>query len=144
MDPSTAKNIIILGGGIIGLSTAYYLLTSNSLPSDITVTLVERTAIAHGASSRAAGIIASAWHASDVIPLAELSWECYEQLNEAFDGAKRWDWRETKIWGVDVGTKKAVRSAYRKLPVGRRSDDQGSWLNGEKYDLTGQGGTAAM
>lgn len=58
MDSSFPDNILILGGGIIGLSTAYYLLTSPHLPAKSTITLIERTAIAHCASSRAAGIIA--------------------------------------------------------------------------------------
>jgi glycine/D-amino acid oxidase-like deaminating enzyme len=139
-----SRNVIVIGGGIIGLSTSYYTLTSPHLPPNSTVTLIERASIAHGASSRAAGIIASAWHSSEVIPLAEISWDCYEELNEKYDGGREWDWRTTRISGVDVGHKTVARSAYRRLPREKGRVDGESWLNGDKYDMTGEGGTATM
>jgi len=126
-----SRNVIVIGGGIIGLSTSYYTLTSPHLPPNSTVTLIERASIAHGASSRAAGIIASAWHSSEVIPLAEISWDCYEELNEKYDGGREWDWT-------------VARSAYRRLPREKGRVDGESWLNGDKYDMTGEGGTATM
>ena len=133
--------VVILGGGIIGLSSAYYLLTSSHLPASSTVTLIERTSVAHGASSRAAGIIAEHWHQSHVIPLAELSYKCYQDLNAEYDGHSKWDWRKTSISGVDIGAK-TRRSEIRKLPDGKKVDK--GWLNGDTYDLTGNGGTATM
>jgi glycine/D-amino acid oxidase-like deaminating enzyme len=52
------RNIVIVGGGIIGVCTAYYLVTDPSLPEDATVTLVEGTCIAAGASGHAGGFLA--------------------------------------------------------------------------------------
>ena len=57
-------HIVIVGGGIIGVSTAYYLSRSPALPADTRITLVEGTAIAAGASGYAGGFLARAahWH----------------------------------------------------------------------------------
>lgn len=55
---SIPRNIVIIGGGIIGVCTAYYLVTDPSLPADTSVTLVEGTRIAAGASGHAGGFLA--------------------------------------------------------------------------------------
>jgi len=55
----------------------------------------------------------------------------------------------TKISDEDVGHKTIPRSVYRQLPTdtdnGRKKEDDGEdWLNEEKNDMTGDGGTAGM
>lgn len=56
--PNTPRNIVIIGGGIIGVCTAYYLVRDPLLPKGTTVTLVEGTEIAAGASGHAGGFLA--------------------------------------------------------------------------------------
>lgn len=50
-------NIVIIGAGVMGASTAYYLSKSPSC----TVTLVEKTDIACGASGKSGGFLALDW-----------------------------------------------------------------------------------
>ena len=61
------RNIAIIGGGIVGVSTAYYLSRSPALDSETTVTLVEGVGIAAGASGYAGGFLAREreWHTDD-------------------------------------------------------------------------------
>ena len=128
---TSSRCIVIIGGGIIGLSTAYYLLSASSFPVP-KVTLVERHKIAHGASGRAMGMIGRDWQPSHALPLSRLSWECYEELDTTYGGEK-WDWMVRPALGVEV--KSGARlSAYR--PVRKRGKGgmgEGRGLNGETY-----------
>eukprot|EP01043_Picozoa_sp_COSAG02_P071466 COSAG02_NODE_13070_length_1450_cov_1.155440_3_plen_58_part_01 len=51
---------MIVGGGIIGISTAYYLSVRLGLGRH--VTLVEQTSVASAASGKAAGFLALDWN----------------------------------------------------------------------------------
>ena len=55
---NTPRNVVIIGGGIIGVCTAYYLVSDPTLPEYTTVTLIEGTKIAAGASGHAGGFLA--------------------------------------------------------------------------------------
>ncbi|KAL8286462.1 hypothetical protein RQP46_004479 [Phenoliferia psychrophenolica] len=89
----------LLGGGIMSLTTAYYLLTSPSFPAGARVTLVEnsRAGIAAAASSYAAGFLAGGadvWQAAPSQDLARLSWKCHVALAEQLGGKDKWGFRE--------------------------------------------------
>lgn len=60
------QNIVIIGGGIAGLSTAYYLTHHPSLKlhPDAKVTVVEGTGVASAASGYSGGFLAKDWHGS--------------------------------------------------------------------------------
>ena len=53
MNAATAKRIVIVGGGVIGLSAAYHLAKLG----EANVVLLEKQAVGDGSSSRAGGII---------------------------------------------------------------------------------------
>lgn len=61
--PETTKNVIIIGGGVIGACSAYYL----SKHKDIHVTLIEKTGIACAASGKAGGFLALDWYDTKAI-----------------------------------------------------------------------------
>lgn len=135
-----ANNIVIIGGGIIGLCTAYYLLTSPLLPAHSTVSLVESSTrgIAQAASKSAGGFISKHWHDPAVLSLAAISWEEHERLAAQFDGATHWGWRRCGAVGLTVGDddKAVQRSAYRNLPQGRVGQVvQKDWLTGIREDM---------
>lgn len=61
----TKRKIIIVGGGIIGVSSAYYLTQSAKYDQETTeIVIVEGSGIASGASGKAGGLLALDWHVS--------------------------------------------------------------------------------
>lgn len=138
---------MILGGGIIGLCSAWYLLQSFELPRDSTVTIIENCPskrIAPGASSQAGGFIAGGngqgWVGAASRDLARLSWSCHLDMANKLDGREKWGWRETGAVGLRVGTGHNTRSKYRDLPSSGQKETgaDATWLeDGEKEDLLG-------
>ncbi|KAK6524364.1 hypothetical protein TWF281_011272 [Arthrobotrys megalospora] len=89
--PPMPKKVVVVGGGIVGVSTAYYLSHHESSP---TVTLIEASSIACGASGKAGGLLALDWHGNDTASLARLSYQLHASLAEEFNGRERWGYRE--------------------------------------------------
>ncbi|KAK2460754.1 hypothetical protein APHAL10511_007224 [Amanita phalloides] len=87
------KEIVIIGGGIIGCTTAYYLTRHPSYTSrSIKVTLIEASVhgAAQGASGKAGGLVAKWAYPKELV---EVSFEEHVKLAEEHDGANRWGWR---------------------------------------------------
>ncbi|KAI5357969.1 putative FAD dependent oxidoreductase, FAD/NAD(P)-binding domain superfamily [Septoria linicola] len=125
------KNIVILGGGIIGCTSAYYLTRHPSYdPSKHKITLLEASKIAGGASGKAGGLLALWAYPSSIVPL---SYKLHKELAEEHGGAKRWGYRAVHCGQVDcVG---------RQLPEQRGNDESnanGTNSNGQP----GAGGKA--
>lgn len=132
-------DVVIVGGGIVGITTAYYLLSNFCSPHPTQVTLVEAVDVAHAASGRAMGMIGRDWQASSTRQLAELSWQCYEELAAKFGDREAWDWMESEALGVEV-VSGAQLSRYRSLPKG---DSRGAGFdqtfNEEMYNMGSSG-----
>ncbi|KAI4170800.1 MAG: hypothetical protein LQ343_004689 [Gyalolechia ehrenbergii] len=80
---------VIVGAGIIGTSTAYYLSQSETSPSG--VHLIEYSPeLFASASGYAAGFIARDWFSPASASLGRLSFELHRSLAEEHDGYKRW------------------------------------------------------
>jgi len=80
---------VILGAGIIGTSTAYYL--SQSHPSTNEIHLVEASPeLFASASGNAAGFLARDWFSPSLAKLGELSFDLHKQLAEENSGYERW------------------------------------------------------
>lgn len=94
MPRSEQESIVILGAGIIGLSTAYYLSTSSQVPASIHV-LDNSPVLFQCASGRAAGFIAKDWFGPPLKELGELSFTLHKELAEKFDGKRRWGYSES-------------------------------------------------
>jgi glycine/D-amino acid oxidase-like deaminating enzyme len=88
-----SKEVIIVGGGIIGATTAYYL-SRHPLFSSTTckITLIEASAHgpAWGASGKAGGLVAK-WAFPKY--LAALSFSEHARLAKEHNGEERWGWR---------------------------------------------------
>ena len=103
------KNIIVIGGGIIGSTTAYFLSHHPSFqPAHDRITLLESTAIAGGASGKAGGLLALWAFPESIVPL---SFRLHRELAEKHDGQRRWGYR-----GVGVGQ---IECLGRAVPRGR-------------------------
>jgi len=82
---------VIVGGGIIGCTTAYFLTRHPSFnPSNHKITILEAQSIASGASGKAGGLLALWAYPSDIVPL---SYKLHAELAKEHDGAKRWGYR---------------------------------------------------
>ncbi|OJJ43829.1 hypothetical protein ASPZODRAFT_19131 [Penicilliopsis zonata CBS 506.65] len=89
---SERREIVIVGGGIIGCCSAYYLTRHPSYdPARHSITLVEATEIAGGASGKAGGLLALWAYPSNIVPL---SYKLHADLALEHGGKERWGYRE--------------------------------------------------
>ncbi|KKY22538.1 putative fad dependent oxidoreductase [Diplodia seriata] len=113
MASETPKNIVVIGGGIIGSSSAYFLSHHSAFdPTKTNITLLEATEIAGGASGKAGGLLGLWAYPSCIVPL---SFRLHKELADKYDGAQRWGYRgvhcgqilmkgrPVKKGGADVG-----------------------------------------
>ncbi|KAL8817380.1 MAG: hypothetical protein Q9223_003782, partial [Gallowayella weberi] len=80
---------VIIGAGIIGTSTAYYLSQSDTSPSSIH--LVESSPqLFASASGYAAGFLARDWYSPPSASLGRLSFDLHKKLAKAHGGYEKW------------------------------------------------------
>ncbi|PPQ97270.1 hypothetical protein CVT26_006663 [Gymnopilus dilepis] len=90
------REIVIIGGGIIGCTTAYYLTRHPSASAAaLKVTLIEASANgpAQGASGKAGGLVARWAYPKEIV---DVSFEEHVRLAEEHNGQDRWGWRYVK------------------------------------------------
>lgn len=102
------SNTVILGAGIIGLSTAYYL-AKHQQPN--TIHLVEPSPeLFASASGSAAGFLARDWFGPGVSSLGALSFDEHRRLAKVYNGASRWGYQRSTAVNYTPGpTRKARR-----------------------------------
>ena len=93
MSNSDVRNIVIIGGGIIGCTIAYYLTEHPKFHGSVnTITVIEASTkgIAQGASGKAGGLVAK-WAYPKC--LVNVSYPEHIRLAEKHNGAQKWGWR---------------------------------------------------
>ncbi|KAG0697123.1 FAD dependent oxidoreductase [Suillus ampliporus] len=93
MEQAAQRNIVIIGGGIIGCSIAYYLSRHPSYSTSTTnIIVLEASAngVAQGASGKAGGLIAKWAYPREIV---DISFPEHVKLAEEHNGAERWGWR---------------------------------------------------
>lgn len=123
MSPSNStppQHIVIIGGGIIGVCTGYYLAIHPSRPANSKITIVEATHVAGAASGKAGGLLALDWHGQATASLSELSYRLHQELSQEHDGVKNWGYRAVDTLSVttDLTTKSKRKSPVHWLPEG--------------------------
>ncbi|RAH66339.1 NAD(P)/FAD-dependent oxidoreductase [Aspergillus aculeatinus CBS 121060] len=93
-------SLIILGGGIIGLSTAYYASLAD--PTRKIQIVDSASALFQSASGFSGGFIAKDWFSDDVTSLADLSFRLHQSLADAHDGRKKWGYSASQAFGVTM------------------------------------------
>ena len=102
------KDIVIIGGGIIGCTSAYYLTRHPQFdPSKHTITLLEASSIAGGASGKAGGLLGLWAYPSSLVPL---SYRLHKELADEHGGAERWGYRAVHCAQVDCIGKKPEKN----------------------------------
>jgi len=94
---------VIIGAGIIGVSTAYYLSHSPSRNHDHIITIIDPSPPASGASGKAAGFLARNWTGSATASLEDLSFRLYKELAEQYQGTEKWGYRQCQVLAVTGG-----------------------------------------
>jgi len=124
---------VILGAGIIGSSTAYYL--SRSQRVDQHITILDPCPPASGASGASGGFIARDWAGSTTADLAELSFRLHSELAEEHNGAEKWGYRRARAVGVVGRNAKAnplgdlTRSVRMKNVKATQRADELEWIH---------------
>ena len=160
------SNIVILGTGIIGLSTAYYL-SEHVSPS--TIHLVDPSPeLFASASGRAGGFLAKDWFSPDLSQLGALSFEEHKRLAEKENGREKWGY--TRSTGVsytpglrdtlrkkgergedwlrrDASRANAANEGVGEFVAGTEEETGPRWLSrseGDEMDVIGEEGTTAQ
>ena len=103
------RNIVVIGGGIVGCTSAYFLTRHPSFDaSKHTVTILEATKIAGGASGKAGGLLALWAYPSSIVPL---SYRLHKQLSDEHGGEERWGYRAIHCGQVDCKGRQVERSS---------------------------------
>lgn len=90
-DHKGKKHIIIVGAGIIGVCTAYYIVHHPKFdPEKYRITIVESKRVAGGASGKAGGLLALWAFPQQIVPL---SFALHQELSDKYDGEKEWGYR---------------------------------------------------
>lgn len=116
------EEICIVGGGIMGIMTAYYLVKSNRCKK---VFVIEEGELAGGASGKAAGFLAKRWHGGPTSSLGVLSYELHAQLANQFDGQKRYGYRTMPSISMHIEAGKGKGKQRIK------DDPLLNWMNGD-------------
>lgn len=119
----------ILGSGIIGIATAYYL-SDHQPPSSIHV-VEPCPELFASASGFAGGFLAKDWFAPESASLGELSFEQHRKLADENDGRARWGYSASSSFSHTPKT----GTTGAKLGHGDlKADDGPRWLRREQGD----------
>ncbi|KAL7955294.1 FAD dependent oxidoreductase [Trichoderma compactum] len=110
------RNIVIVGGGIIGCTTAYYLTRHPKFnPALHTITLLEAApSVATGASGKAGGLLGLWAYPASLVPL---SYGLHAELAAEHDGASRWGYRKVKCGSIEAVVTKEKLGELQKSAV---------------------------
>jgi glycine/D-amino acid oxidase-like deaminating enzyme len=136
-----SSSTVILGAGVIGVSTAYYL-SKHQPPS--TIHLVEPSPeLFASASGYAGGFLAKDWFSAAVAELGALSFEEHRKLAEKENGAAKWGYSRSTSISLSSATdsKQSVdlwfRDGASRAEASRDDPTQGiapPWLRTAKDD----------
>lgn len=112
---SEEKNIVIVGAGIIGSTTAYYLTRHPSYnPEKHRITLLEATSVASAASGKAGGLLALWAYPKSLVPL---SFSLHEELAKEHGGKDRWGYRPVGVGAIELKGRSIPKDSIRAANV---------------------------
>ncbi len=115
--------LVVIGGGVIGLSIAYFSSLHDPCREIIIVDSEEQLLLS--ASGFSGGYIVRDWFSPSVIPLAELSYTLHRELAEKNDGKHQWGYTESISYSASVEQRDSTGRATGKK------------VRGEDWLLTG-------
>ncbi|KAL1304290.1 hypothetical protein AAFC00_000695 [Neodothiora populina] len=93
-------SLVIIGGGIVGLSIAYY--ASLAQPERRIIIIDSEKELLLSASGFSGGYIVRDWFSPSVLPLSELSYSLHRSLAADNDGLHQWGYTESTAFSLVV------------------------------------------
>jgi sarcosine oxidase subunit beta len=124
--PKSAYDVVVVGGGLHGLSTAYYLAKNHGIKN---VAVVERGWLGNGNAVRNTTVIRSNYLRGESMPLYELSLKLWETLREELDYDVLFD--QKGLLGLTHTTAEAA-AARRTVYANRLAGIDAEWLEPEE------------
>ncbi|KAI9000795.1 nucleotide-binding domain-containing protein [Trametes punicea] len=122
---------VILGAGIIGLSTAHSL--TQLAPPNHRIHLVDPAPqLFSSASGKAAGFVAKDWFSPAVAPLGNLSFALHRALADKHHGRARWGYSESISYSLD-------HTHYDEIANASTRPSPGSSVDGHKDEIAASG-----
>ncbi|KAD3640893.1 hypothetical protein R6Q59_003567 [Mikania micrantha] len=113
------KRVVVCGGGVIGVCTAYFLSKKGAA-----VTLIEQSSIAAAASGKAGGFLALDWcDGGPVSSLARASFNLHRSLAEELNGGESYGYRPLNTLSLSV-------TESKNPPRGGRKSTVPGWIDG--------------
>lgn len=151
---------VILGSGIIGCSTAFYLAQSRSTPPNSIHLVDPSPELFASASGKAGGFLARDGFSKATAELSALSFQLHAELAAKYDGGKAWGYSRTvRMAIVDQNADDASEKVHRMLAPGVSEaavrdaessnfvSQQPTWLRGKKtpkLEMMSEEGTVAQ
>lgn len=116
------KRVVVCGGGVIGVCTAYFLAKKGAA-----VTLIEKSSIACAASGKAGGFLALDWcDGGPLSSLARASFNLHRSLSEELDGPQSYGYRPITTLSLSITESDSAISSQGRNP----GSTLPSWVNG--------------
>lgn len=136
---SEKRNIVIVGGGIIGSTTAYFLTRHPAYNPELhTVTLLEATSIASAASGKAGGLLALWAYPKCLVPL---SFRLHKELADEHGGKERWGYRPVGVGAIELTGRKVSKDSIRAAADGKGKQEPVGTTHKDDALPIGQPGT---
>lgn len=115
------KRVVVCGGGVIGVCTAYFLAKKGA-----TVTLIEKSDVACAASGKAGGFLALDWcDGGPLEQLARTSFNLHRSLSQELDGPQSYGYRPLTTLSLTVN-----EQSQSKSTASSHSTALPSWVDG--------------
>ncbi|KAL2551974.1 FAD-dependent oxidoreductase family protein [Forsythia ovata] len=116
------KKVVVCGGGVIGVCTAYFLSKKGAV-----VTLIEKSSVACAASGKAGGFLALDWcDGGPVSPLARASFNLHRSLAEELNGVEVYGYRPVTTVSFSITESSSSLSGQ----LATKASSVPSWVDG--------------
>lgn len=113
MEEQHPKRVVVCGGGIIGVCTAYFLAKKGAA-----VTLIEKSSVACAASGKAGGFLALDWcDGGPLSKLARASFNLHRSLAQELDGPRSYGYRP--LDAISISIQEEQRHSAGSAPSGK-------------------------
>lgn len=124
-------HIIIVGAGIIGVCTAYYLTKHPDFDAKTHhITIIESKRVAGGASGKAGGLLALWAFPQQIVPL---SFKLHQELSDEYNGEEEWGYRRLTTVSLEGNITHLLDSNYEDDDTSK--DDASSFVSNSSRPL---------